>query len=96
MTKEMYIYVMEERWVVVGVVISRSMCGMKTILGKSATVRVWGTTKGLGELARLGPRGESTKLDEEPNGVEINEGYVMRKIPCDYQMWKKWLEGDAK
>lgn len=88
---EINIYVMEERWVIVGVVQSRSVCGMKTILGRSATVRIWGTKQGLGELALLGPR-ESTKLDVEPDGVIINERYAMRTIPCNLEAWKKWTQ----
>lgn len=85
------IYVMEERWVIVGVVTARSACGMKTTLGKSATVRVWGTSQGLGELARSGPLG-GTRLDAEPEGVVINERFVMRIIPCDMEAWKKWTQ----
>lgn len=89
------IYVMEERWVLVGVLRERSACGMKTVLGASATIRVWGTKEGLGELARLGPRTD-TKLDPEPDGVEINERYVMRTIPCNVEAWAKWIRSQTR
>mgnify|MGYP001575072467 CR=1 FL=1 len=84
------IYVMEERWVIVGAVAERSACGTRTKLGKAAVVCIWGTTAGLGQLAREGPTSATTLHWED--GVEIHERYIMRVIPCNNKAWAKWIQ----
>jgi hypothetical protein len=54
------IIVLQRGWVVVG---EYSQTATEGTLTNAATIRVWGTTKGLGELAEDGPT-SSTKLDK--------------------------------
>lgn len=54
------IIVLQRGWVVVG---EYSQTATEGTLTNAATIRVWGTTKGLGELASDGPT-SSTKLDK--------------------------------
>lgn len=54
------IVVLQRGWVVVG---SYSHNATEATLENAATIRVWGTTKGLGELAQDGPT-STTKLDK--------------------------------
>lgn len=86
----MYLYIMRERWVIYGCPRPKKSgdCSIRLILDRAGTVRVWGTTSGLGLLAREGPTGQ-TKLDSEPDGVEINELDIMRIIPCNEKAWEK-------
>lgn len=74
-----YIYVMRERWVITGVE-ERTDDPLVLRLTKCSVVRVWGTERGLGQLAKDGPT-SATKLDPEPDGVEINRADVYRRIP---------------
>lgn len=57
------IVVLNRGWVVVG---DYSEKGDDCTLENASIIRVWGTTKGLGELAEGGPT-SSTKLDACPN-----------------------------
>jgi len=57
------IVVLNRGWVVVG---DYSEKGDECTLANASVIRVWGTTKGLGELAESGPT-SSTKLDACPN-----------------------------
>lgn len=59
-------------------------------LGKSAVIRRWGTTKGLGELAKGGPTVE-TILDEEPPDGTIRKGQIIRTLPCNQKAWTEWM-----
>ncbi len=86
----MNLYVMEERWVIVGEPDSTSPCGMMVTLKACGVVRIWGTSAGLGELAESGPLA-ATRIDREPDGVQINTRFVMRCIPCEGKAWAKWM-----
>lgn len=57
------IVVLNRGWVVVG---DYSEKGDECTLANASIIRVWGTTKGLGELAENGPT-SSTRLDPCPN-----------------------------
>lgn len=57
------IVVLNRGWVVVG---DYSEKGDECTLSNASIIRVWGTTKGLGELAESGAT-SSTKLDACPN-----------------------------
>lgn len=57
-----------------------------TYLRKGATVRQWGTTKGLGEIADGGPT-KSTVLDPVST-VVINNRSVIAFMPCDSSKWE--------
>lgn len=81
-TSSVSIYVLKDRWVLVG-------CGERADnrlhISPCSVVRVWGTKKGLGELAHHGPRQE-TVLD--PCGRVIVELHDLKfTIPCDTEAW---------
>jgi hypothetical protein len=57
------IVVLNRGWVVVG---DYSEKEEDCMLSNASVIRIWGTTKGLGELAENGPT-SSTKLDACPN-----------------------------
>lgn len=57
------IVILNRGWVVVG---DYSEKGDECTLENASVIRVWGTTKGLGELAESGPT-SFTKLDSCPN-----------------------------
>ncbi len=60
----------------------------KLIISRANTIRIWGTTKGLGELV-TGPT-SSTKLD--PCGtVRIPMEAVIATIDCEVSKWEKKL-----
>lgn len=48
-------------------------------------IRVWGTTRGLGEIAVNGPT-DKTVLDPVP-GVTAGAGSVVALIPCEASKW---------
>jgi hypothetical protein len=72
-------------WVFVGYTVETEG---KLIITKANTIRVWGTSKGLGELV-TGPT-SSTKLD--PCGtVRIPMDAVIALIDCEVSSWEKKL-----
>lgn len=86
-----YIFVQDRGWNLVGVPQpSKEKGPLWVTLMSCATIREWGTNMGLGQLAQEGPR-EGTKLDREPDGVEINLDYCLRIIPCDIFSWEEWI-----
>lgn len=52
-----------------------------------ATVRRWGTTAGLGELASKGPLPQ-TVLDPEGDSIELRKTAIYRIIPCSEEAWR--------
>lgn len=72
-------------WVFIGYTVETEG---KLIITKANTIRVWGTTKGLGELV-TGPTA-STKLD--PCGtVRIPMDAVIALIDCEVSSWETKL-----
>ncbi len=59
-------------------------------LGICAVVRHWGTTRGRGELCIDGPT-DKTKVDPEPEGVELTVLHVRRIIPVTAKARAAWL-----
>jgi len=56
------------------------------ILTKASAVRLWGTTKGLGEIASGGP---TSKTVLDPVGeVRVSMRAVIAVIPCEAKKWK--------
>ena len=83
MSEEIAIVVADRGHVWVGAVTTgERWCEIK---GASA-VRVWGTTRGLGQLAAEGPL-SGTKLDPV-NLVRVNMRAVIAVIPCKAGKWK--------
>jgi len=76
------IVVLQRGWVAIG---RFSQQGEECKLSPAATIRVWGTTKGLGELVD-GPTA-STKLDLT-NSILFNEASCILMIPASEEVWK--------
>lgn len=56
----------------------------------ASVIRVWGTTKGLGEIAEGGPT-SSTKLDPCNGVVEFDYLTVVAAISCKEEKWQNIL-----
>jgi hypothetical protein len=84
-TAPLKIVVLDRGWVFVGRITEQP--GQLTI-DEACCVRYWGTKKGLGELASLGPRPE-TKLDATPRIVAPGRA-VMFTIECDESKWTNY------
>jgi len=88
-TGDTKIVVLQRGWVLVGNVSVSEKDPNIRIIQNAAVIRVWGTSKGLGEL-RDGPTA-STKLD--PTGVA--EYHILTQvlaIPVNEAAWKKHLK----
>ncbi len=79
------IYVMERGWILVGYP-SPGEDFLFLNLDRCHTIRRWGTTRGLGQLAAEGPQPE-TILDSEGDGVEIRRTAIYRSIRCNPEAW---------
>ena len=80
------ICVLHRGWVLVG---DYSRSGEYETLKKPSVIRIWGTTKGLGQIAADGPL-TGTVLDPEPE-CEFNIQQVIRTISCSEDKWEKHL-----
>jgi hypothetical protein len=60
-----------------------------SVLDNAQIVRYWGTTRGLGEIAKNGPT-PSTKLDPTPRQRFPNRS-IVNTIECDVENWAKVL-----
>ena len=89
--RPLYIYVCKDGFVLLGRPREQGRGDdfLFVTLDDVATVRRWGTSRGLGQLATEGPQPE-TKMDPEPDGVELSKMDVKRRIPCNREAWKRW------
>jgi len=85
MTKEgdLIIAVLQRGWVVVGRVVES---GHEITLRPAATVRRWGTSAGLGQLAVEGPLAD-TVLDSCPE-IRYHVLTDVLTIPCREEAWR--------
>ena len=60
---------------------------MEGVLKNAKTIRVWGTLKGLGEIALNGPIKDKTILDE-CGTLRFNAGCEVAIVDCDGAKWK--------
>lgn len=81
------IVILQRGWVMVGYY-ERNETDCK--LHKASVIRVFGTTKGLGEIAKDGPT-SSTKLDPCNGLVEFHRLTEIATISCDEKKWKTHL-----
>lgn len=91
MNDQLYIFVMERGFVLVGTCTQSKEDYLFWTLTQCGSVRRWGTTKGLGQLANEGPKSE-TIIDAEPDGTEISKKATYRRIPCNMKAWAKYLK----
>jgi hypothetical protein len=81
------IVILQRGWAMVG---RLERDGSECKLHNASVIRTWGTTKGLGEIAKDGPT-SSTKLDKINGVVEFDYLTVVATIACDSKSWKKEL-----
>ena len=81
------IVVLQRGWVLVG---KFERDGDQCFLHNASTIRNWGTTKGLGELAKDGPT-KDTKLDKCHGIVEFEALTKVLSIDVDQDVWAKKL-----
>ena len=79
------IVILNRGWVVVGDY-SELEDKMECTLTNASVIRVWGTTKGLGELAENGPT-SSTKLDASPN-IRFHKMTMVARMDCNVDNWE--------
>ena len=84
--KGVCIVVLQRSWVVVGHVYQTST---DIRVENAAVVRWYGTTKGLGELAKSGPL-EKTKLDDCPPLDTIRSAVIL-SMRCNREKWNDRL-----
>lgn len=86
-TKACRIVILDRGWVVVGWV---GISGDDVTIEKASVIRVWGTTKGIGEIASGGPT-KDTILD--PAGVcRAHKGSVVMYVDCNEATWREVLK----
>lgn len=78
------IVVLQRGWVVVG---DFHQEGSQCSVTDGAVVRRWGTSKGLGELAKEGPQ-DNTILDPIPT-TKFHELTVIARLECNAKAWGK-------
>ena len=79
------IVVLHRGWIVVGNVSEKEG---KTYIQNASVIRVWGTTKGLGELAEKG-KTEKTILDKCPD-VSTKTDNVVLVMNCNQENWSNY------
>lgn len=77
------IIVCHDRWHFIGSVTEN---GDKLIIANARNIRQWGTTRGLGEIALLGPT-QKTVLDDY-GVVTVQKDKVVCRIACLEKQWK--------
>lgn len=78
------IVILQRGWIFVGIM---TRIGNECTLENAATIRAWGTTKGLGEIAENGPL-PNTKLDPCPT-VRFHYLTMVGQIECNEKNWSK-------
>ena len=84
---EYKICILQRGWVMIG---KFERNGSDCKLHNAATIRSWGTTKGLGELAAEGPK-KDTVLDKCNGLVEFDYLTVVATIAVNEELWAKKL-----
>jgi len=79
------IVILQRGWVMIG---RFERSGNDCKLHNASVIRIWGTTKGLGELAKYGPKA-STKLDPTYGVVEFDYLTVVASVSCEETSWKE-------
>lgn len=74
------IVIAQRGWVFIGMVTKQAE---NFVIKNAAVIRTWGTTKGLGELAKDGPIKDKTILDPCPD-VTIHKFSIVARINCEF------------
>jgi hypothetical protein len=81
------IVILQRGWVMVGRFEKK---GDDCKLYDASVIRIWGTTKGLGEIAQNGPT-SNTKLDKCFGVVEFDNLTKVATISCKEEVWQEKL-----
>ncbi len=84
---DLKIVVLQRGWVMVG---RLERDGSECRLHNASVIRMWGTSKGLGEIASSGPS-SNTKLDPCGGVVEFDWLTVVAAIACEESQWASAL-----
>lgn len=84
---EVKIVVLQRGWVMVG---RLERDGSECKLHNASVIRTWGTTQGLGEIAKGGPT-SNTKIDPTNGLVEFDYLTVVAAISCNGAAWAKYV-----
>lgn len=79
------IVILQRGWVMVG---QFERDGLDCKLHNASVIRIWGTTRGLGEIAKHGPNPDKTQLDPTNGVVEFDYLTVVATIACNEDAWK--------
>ena len=79
------IVILQRGWVMVG---KFERNGSDCKLHNASVIRVWGTTKGLGEIAANGPISGKTVLDRTYGVVEFDYLTVVASVSVAEEKWK--------
>lgn len=86
-TGDVKIVILQRGWCMVG---RFERSGSDCKLHSASVIRKWGTTKGLGEIAKDGPTSD-TMLDNCNGLVEFDYLTVVAMISCNESKWKKYV-----
>ncbi len=86
-SRDIRIVILQRGWCMVGEFIRD---GSDCLLKNASVIRRWGTSKGLGELAKNGPLSE-TVLDECHGNVSFDYLTVVATISCEGNKWAEKL-----
>ena len=82
--KDLRIVVLPRAWNIIG---EYSEKDGKVTVANASIIRIWGTTKGLGQLAKDGPT-KNTVLDPTYGDVSVLESNILFTIKCEQKLWK--------
>lgn len=85
------IIVLQRGWIMVCELQSRDWDSLFLKATKCATIRRWGTSAGLGELAKSGPL-RDTILDKETDQQIPVFSIVKGPMECDEKGWAEWFQ----
>lgn len=77
------IVILQRGWIIVG---RFERNGSDCKVSNASVIRKWGTSKGLGEIAKDGPTG-STELDKCYGVVQFDYLTVVATIDCEEKSW---------
>ena len=84
--KGVFCMALERGWCLIGEVSPCDYDASRVIVNNAGVLRRWGTTKGLGQLAREGIQ-PNTQVDWEGDGVDVHRAAIMRAIPVTDEAW---------